>query len=370
MSDENLTDQNDSTVPRIRPENIKILCIDSDESCLKNYQQIFQFRAYNTTLLKTGKEAIQLMEGKEFDIVLCDSKLSDMSGIDLLENFKNVSPDAIRILISSEPDSIDIVKAVNQGGIYRLISKPWNEDDLMYFVISAVELTTSRKEEILILEEAKKNNKKLSDLVDALESKVQENTVLLTVANRKIQSSYVIAIKTFLNFIEIKNFTLHRHSKRVGHYAMRTAQIAGLNEDQVQNILIAGLLHDVGKLGLNDKTLITKPMSLSVEGLASYQRHPKMGKDSLQILEDLDDVLNMINSHHEHLDGSGFPWGLKGSQISQGSRILAIVEAYEEYKYGVLDYNDGHNHAISMLIKHRGTHYCPVMLDCFLKIFK
>ena len=78
----------------------------------------------------------------------------------------------------------------------------------------------------------------------------------------------------------------------------------------------------------------------------------------------------MINSHHEHLDGSGFPWGLKGSQISQGSRILAIVEAYEEYKYGVLDYNDGHNHAISMLIKHRGTHYCPVMLDCFLKLFK
>ena len=189
MSDENLTDLNDSTIPKIRPENIRILCIDSDESCLKNYQQIFQFRAYNITLLKTGKEAIQLWESKEFDIVLCDSKLSDMSGIDVLENFKNTNPDAIRILISADSDSIDISKAINQGGIYRLISKPWNEDDLMYFVISAVELTISRKEEVLILEEAKRNNKKLSDLVDSLESKVQESSVLLTAANRKIQSS-------------------------------------------------------------------------------------------------------------------------------------------------------------------------------------
>ena len=126
----------------------------------------------------------------------------------------------------------------------------------------------------------------------------------------------------------------------------------------------------MGKLGLNDKILITKPMSLSVENLANYHRHPKMGKDSLQLFSDLDDVLNMINSHHEFLDGSGFPEGLKGAEISQGSRILAIVEAYEEYKYGILDYNDGHKHALTMPIKNRGKYYCPEMLDCFLKIFK
>ena len=370
MSDENLIDLPDSSVPKIRPENIRILCVDSDEACLEEYQRVFQFRAYSTTLLKTGKEAIKLINDKEFDIVLCDSKLSDMSGIELLESFKNAAPDAIRILVSSHSESINISNEINQGGVYRFITKPWNEDDLMHFVIAAVELTTSRKEDVLILEEAKKNNQKLSDLVDSLESKVQESSVLLTAANRKVQASYVNAIKTFLSFIEIKNFALQKHSKRVGHYAMRTAQIAGLNEDQVQNILIAGLLHDVGKLGLNDKTIITKPMSLSVENLASYHRHPKMGKDSLQLFEELDDVLNMIYCHHEHLDGSGYPQGLKGSEISQGARILAIVEAYEEYKYGVLDYNDGHQHALEMLIRNRGKHYCPVMLDCFLKIFK
>jgi HD-GYP domain-containing protein (c-di-GMP phosphodiesterase class II) len=94
-----------------------------------------------------------------------------------------------------------------------------------------------------------------------------------------------------------------------------------------------------------------------------------MGRDSLQILEELDDILNMIYSHHEHLDGSGFPRGLQAKDITQGSRILAIVEAYEEYKYGALDYNDGHQHAINMLIRHRGMYFCPQMLDCFLKIF-
>jgi HD-GYP domain-containing protein (c-di-GMP phosphodiesterase class II) len=237
-------------------------------------------------------------------------------------------------------------------------------------MMSAVELTITRKEDVLILEDAKKNNQKLSDLVDSLETQVQENNVLLTAANRKVQSSYVNVIKTFLNFLEIKNGALHKHSKRVGHYAMRTAQIAGLNEDEVQNILIACLLHDVGKLGLNDKILSTKPVSLSDTDLIIYQRHPKMGHDGLQILESLEDVLNMIYSHHERIDGSGFPRGLKGDEISQGSRILAIVEAYEEYKYGVLDYNDGHDHALNMLIRHRNMYFCPKMLDCFKKIWR
>ncbi len=150
---------------------------------------------------------------------------------------------------------------------------------------------------------------------------------------------------------------------------MRTAQIAGLSEDEVQNILIAGLMHDVGKLGLSDRTLATKPISLNEMDSKAYQRHPTMGKDSLQILEDLDDVLNIIQSHHEHLDGSGFPRGISGDKISQGSRILAIVEAYEEYKYGALDYNDGHQHALEMLIRNRGMYYCPKMLNCFLKVF-
>lgn len=95
-------------------------------------------------------------------------------------------------------------------------------------MMSAVELTITRKEDVLILEDAKKNNQKLSDLVDSLETQVQENNVLLTAANRKVQSSYVNVIKTFLNFLEIKNGALHKHSKRVGHYAMRTAQIVGV----------------------------------------------------------------------------------------------------------------------------------------------
>lgn len=368
MSDQNNITPNTSA-PRIRPENIKIMCVDSNEADLKELERIFKFRAFNITLLSTAQEAVAAIDNKDFDIILTDHSLSDGSGIDLLEHFKEKSPDTIRILMAAGADTIEVSSAINQGGIYRLITKPWDEDNLMTFVTSAVELTSTRKEDLLILEDAKKNNQKLSDLVDSLETKAQENSVLLTVANRKIQSSYLNVIKTFLNFIEIKNFSLHKHSKRVGYYAMRTAQVAGLDEDQVQNILIAGLLHDVGKLGLNDKILISKPISLSDADLLTYQRHPKMGKDSLQILEELDDVLNMIYSHHEHLDGSGFPRGLYGKDMTQGARILAIVEAYEEYKYGLQSYNDGHQHAIDMLIRHRGMYFCPQMLDYFLKIF-
>jgi response regulator RpfG family c-di-GMP phosphodiesterase len=289
--------------------------------------------------------------------------------VDLLEQFKIHSPETIRILLSDNDDPSIAAAAINQSGIYRLIMKPWNEDQLMTFVTSAVEMTATKREEQRIIELAKNENQKLSDLVDSLEEKVQENSVLLTAANRKIQTSYVKTIKTFLNFLEIKNYSLNKHSKRVGHYAMRTAQIAGLSDDQVQNILIAGLLHDVGKLGLSEKIIASKPFALSESEYRIYQKHSQTGKDCLQVLEDLEDLLNMILSHHEHLDGSGFPRGLRDREISQGSRILAIVEAYEEYKFGLLDYNDGHQYALNSLIKFRGIRYCPKMLDCFLKIF-
>jgi len=368
MSDIEHSEKN-STIPRVRPESIRILCVDEDTDSLAELERIFKFRAFNTTLIQNGVEALELRATTEFDIILANTQLLDMSGIELLEQFQEKSPDTLRILLTPNNDISETTAAINQSGIFRIISKPWNEDDLMAFVISAVEATVSRRQDLAILEQAKKENLKLASLVDSLETRVQANTVLLTAANRKIQSSYVNAIRTFLNFIEIKNFSLHKHSKRVGHYAMRTAQIAGLSEDDVQNVLIAGLLHDVGKLGLSDRILTTKPISLNEADLRAYQRHPTIGKDGLQILEDLNDVLNMINSHHEHLDGSGFPLGISGDNISQGSRILAIVEAYEEYKYGVLDYNDGHQHALDMLIRHQGMYYCPKMLGYFLKIF-
>ena len=358
-----------NTIPSIRPESIRILCVDEDEASLSELERVFKFRAFNTTLTQNGVEALELLANAEFDIILANIRLLDMPGIELLEQFKEKSPETLRILLTANNDITEATVPINQSGIYRIISKPWNEDDLMSFVTSAVEATFTRRQEQAILEQAKKENLKLAALVDLLETRVRANTVLLTAANRKIQSSYVNAIRTFLNFIEIKNFSLHKHSKRVGHYAMRTAQIAGLSEDDVQNVLIAGLLHDVGKLGLSDRILATKPISLNEADLRAYQRHPTIGKDSLQILEDLNDVLNMVSSHHEHLDGSGFPLGISGDNITQGSRILAIVEAYEEYKYGILDYNDGHQHALDMLIRQQGIYYCPQMLGCFLKIF-
>jgi response regulator RpfG family c-di-GMP phosphodiesterase len=368
MSETEYSEKN-SSIPRIRPESIRILCVDEDASSLSELERIFKFRAFNTTLTQKGIEALEIRAKGEFDIVLANTQLQDMSGIELLEQFKEKSPDTLRILLTANNDISETTAAINQGNIYRIISKPWNEDDLMTFVTSAVEATVTRREDRHIQDQAKKENQKLANLVDSLETQVQENSVLLTAANRKVQSSYVNAIRTFLHFLEIKNFSLHKHSKRVGHFAMRTAQIAGLSEDEVQNILIAGLLHDVGKLGLSDRLLATKPISLNEMDLRAYQRHPTIGKDSLQILEELDDVLNMIHSHHEHMDGSGFPMGISGDNISQGSRILAIVEAYEEYKYGVLDYNDGHQHALDMLIRNRGMYYCPTMLSCFLKVF-
>ncbi|MFZ0241857.1 MAG: HD-GYP domain-containing protein [Desulfobacterales bacterium] len=119
------------------------------------------------------------------------------------------------------------------------------------------------------------------------------------------------------------------HARRVALYAMRLARRLGLPAADVDNIGVGGLLHDVGKIGLSDRIFSNKTEQLAGELLEEVRRHPDIGVSLLQGIDSLSPVIDFVHYHHERMDGSGYPMGLKSDQIPLGARIISVVDCFD-----------------------------------------
>jgi putative nucleotidyltransferase with HDIG domain len=119
------------------------------------------------------------------------------------------------------------------------------------------------------------------------------------------------------------------HARRVALYAMRLAHRLGLPSEEIRNIGIGGLLHDIGKIGLSDRIFSNQTDQLAGELLTEVRRHPDIGVSLLKGIDSLLPVLDYIHYHHERMDGSGYPFGLKSDDIPLGARIISVVDCFD-----------------------------------------
>jgi putative nucleotidyltransferase with HDIG domain len=119
------------------------------------------------------------------------------------------------------------------------------------------------------------------------------------------------------------------HARRVALYAMRLAHRLGLPSEEIRNIGIGGLLHDIGKIGLSDRIFSNQTDQLAGKLLAEVRRHPDIGVSLLKGIDSLLPVLDYIHYHHERMDGSGYPFGLKSDDIPLGARIISVVDCFD-----------------------------------------
>ncbi len=160
-----------------------------------------------------------------------------------------------------------------------------------------------------------------------------------------------------------------RHSETVGRYAEMMAQALGLAAQRVRRVRLAGMLHDIGKVGVPD-AILQKPGALTEEEYAIIKTHPQLGA---QILEhrSLTDVRAWVKAHHERPDGHGYPLGLSGSALALEAQILAVADAYEAmtsdraYRPSI-----GHDAARAELQRHAGTQFDPRVVKAFLDVLQ
>lgn len=346
-----------------------LLCVDDEPNIVSALRRLFRGRSCKVLTALSGAEALELMSQESVDLIISDMRMPGMDGAQLLEQVRQRWPSTVRILLTGYADVTSTVSAINRGEVYRYITKPWNDDEILTIVRQAIELRGLTREKERLEALTQQQNLSLKKLNAGLEEQVAERTRDLSVAHDKLKKSYLTSIKAFSNLIELRGGTLVGHARRVADLARRTAQAMSMSEADQKELFIAGLLHDIGHIGLSDALLGRPVPRMSEEDLLQYRKHPAMGEQALIALDDMQAVATLIRAHHERYDGKGFPDGLAGQAIPLGARILAVADTFDDLQTGHLGGQGvGEAEARTLIARGRGTQFDPEVLDVFLQV--
>lgn len=351
-----------------------LLCVDDEANILSALKRLFRPQGYRILTATSGQEGLTLMESESVDLVISDMRMPEMNGAQFLEQVKTRWPNTVRLLLTGYAEMSATVDAINKGGIYRYISKPWEDTDMIVLVREALERLNLEREKRRLEELNHRQNEELKDLNNNLEQRVKQRTEevqqtmnFLELANEKMKKNFMTSVRLFAGMIDMRADKMAGHSRRVTDLVRRVATQLNLKPNDFNELMYAALLHDIGMLGLPDSVLQKPFSSLSSEERLEYIKHPIKGQMALMELEDLKGATAIIRSHHERFDGKGYPDELSGMSIPQGARILAVVNDYDELQNGTLTSTPMKEAEARIYIRDaRGTRYDPQVVDAFM----
>ncbi len=346
-----------------------LLFIDDDANILAALKRLFKPLGYNILATKSSTEAFALLEKGNIDLVICDMRMPQMNGAEMLEQIRIKWPDVVRILLTGYSDIDSTIAAINRGEIYRYISKPWDDNDMMLTVRDALERKRLLAEKQRLDTLTHRQFNELKTLNSTLEDKVRQRTEELrdalefvAHAHEQLKKDYFTTIQVFANLMELRKGAMAGHSRRVAQLCCDIARRMNFPETDIPSLEVAGLLHNIGKIGLPDRLLDRPFTELSIEERAKFDKHPLRAAAILMALTPLSDAAQLIRHHREHYNENSS--GLGASAIPLGARILLVASDYESLQEGLFESDHlGPGEALDMIIKGRGTRYDPAVVD-------
>lgn len=350
-----------------------VLFIDDEPSILSALRRLFRPQGYRVLLAESGPMGLDLLEKEQVDLVVSDMRMPEMDGATLLEKVRERWPSVGRILLTGYADIGSTVAAINRGQIHRYVAKPWDDRELVMCVQDGLErrrleqenksllrLTREQNEELQVL------NASLSDRVKARTAELEQVNAMLETSFAQVQENFLLSINVFSGLVELRSSGLAGYSRQVADLARRTARRLDGGAMLEEDVYISGLLHEIGKIGFPD-TLLRKPLSaMSSDELALYRRHTLNGEAALLPLGRLHRVARYVRSHHERIDGKGFPDGLSGEEVPLGAQILSISSDYHAAQSGRLSLKRYSPAEAQALIRGgAGTRYETVVVEAF-----
>jgi putative nucleotidyltransferase with HDIG domain len=319
-----------STQERFMQHEHTVLFVDDEVNILKALQRLLRSEPMNVLAASRGEEAIEMLQRHPVQVVVSDQRMPEMSGVDFLSRVRERSPDVVRMMLTGYTEIDVAVDAINRGEIYRLITKPWNDDELRAIIRQAFDHADLKAEIRRLNQVTREQNFRLQDMNKNLEAKVRNRTKQLAAKHKELRDAYVQTIGALANAVDAKDTYTRGHSERVGVYASKVAREMGHQKDFIERVYIAGLLHDVGKIGVSDG-VITKPDRLTAEEYEEIKQHPEIGAKILEPVDFLREVVPCVRHHHEWFDGSdrGYPLRLRGDRIPLPSRMILVADTVE-----------------------------------------
>lgn len=320
-----------------------VAVVDDDITNLKIAGTILSRHDMRVTALKSGQSLLNYLETNLPDLILLDIRMPEMDGFETMRILKTrpVVSDIPVIFLTADDHQAAETTGLSLGAM-DFIKKPFVPEVLVLRVQHTIELVRLQR-----------------SLSDEVAKKTKE-----------VESLSIHVVQTLAEAIDAKDAYTNGHSGRVARYAREIGRRHGYSEKRQTEIFMMGLLHDVGKIGIPD-AIINKPGELTDEEYAQIRKHPELGDRILKRIKEMPKLSVGARWHHERYDGTGYPDGLKGEDILEEARIIAVADAYDAMT-SRRSYREilPPEKVKEEITKGKGTQFDPVFADLMLQIME
>jgi putative nucleotidyltransferase with HDIG domain len=323
--------------------------VDDDAQVRHSLARVIEAHGLATIEASSGAEALAILERQgEMPLVISDIYMPEMDGVTFLREALQRYPDMAIVMLTGVAEVTTAVECLKLGAL-DYISKPVLIEEVRARVDKALE-----KRDLVLQNRFYQQH---------LETRVKE-------LDRRNKQSLINGVQMLVHALEAKDAYTSGHSTRVSRYAVKTAVQLGYVGERLEHVRLGGELHDIGKIGTRED-ILNKPGPLTPDEFEHIKGHTALGERILApALAESPIVLHIVRSHHERIDGGGFPDGLAGQLIPIEARIVAVVDAFDAmttnraYRPSRMPAD-----AVQELQRCAGTHFDPEVVAAFARAF-
>lgn len=343
-----------------------VLFVDDEPNILRAIKRALFTMDITLLLAESGAQALELLEQHHVHVVISDMKMPQMSGAELLEQVAMKYPETFRVVLTGYADIESTIKAVNQGKIHRYMQKPWDNQELVASVEEGLERVKLKTENERLQKLTRLQNKKLKDVNASLEQMVHKRTRQIKAALNKIEKHNLAMEQVLFNVISINPHINGKFAIEVSELATKLARSAQLEKEEIKQIRYAGLICEIGVLGLETDDFLGPFSKLNYQQQQNYLSQTKQAALILAPAHELHPVSDIIEFQFEHYNGSGLN-KMVAKEIPVGARIIAIARDYWRLVTGRMTGAEmSPRDAKIEMKKHRNTRYDGEFLDVLL----
>jgi len=331
----------------------RILVVDDEAHVRSMIAATLGRHGYDVVLASGGREAIEFLDKGSFELILTDIVMQEGNGLVLLERIQEKTPNLPVIMVTAIHDISVAIDSMRRGA-YDYLLKPFEREHLVATVQRALDHRQALQESHTYQQN--------------LEQVVRARTEMLRQAMEDLEHSYDVTLEALGDALDLKDSETEGHSKRVTAFTILLARNMGIPPGEVKVIGRGAFLHDIGKMAIPDE-ILRKPGKLTIQEQEIMREHCSRGYQMLRKIPFLSEAAEIVFTHQEHYDGSGYPRGLRGNEIPVGARIFAVADTLDaitsDRPYRVARTVDA---AREEILRCSGTQFDPEVVEVFLRI--
>ncbi|MGH7677559.1 MAG: HD domain-containing phosphohydrolase [Gemmatimonadaceae bacterium] len=333
----------------------RLLVVDDEDTIRLVLAKYLRTRGFDVTTAESGDAALEALSRSTFDLMLCDVRMPGLSGVELVPEVRRLHPNLGIVMLSAVNDAPTATEAMSHG-VLDYLTKPIELQHLH----DAVQRALHKR--MLVSEQNRFER--------ALREEVAQRTRELEREKAQLHDVTVGVIESLVNAMEAKDLFQRGHSARVSQLAASIAHHLGLAPDVVEDVRIAGRVHDVGNIGIRSDVL-GKPAPLDPHEVEHVREHVRISVEILSPLRHIERAVEFVGDHHERWDGAGYPNARAGDRISIGGRILAVADAFDSLiSKRAFREPVGTDEALGILERDAGAHFDPGVLAALRSVVK